>query len=175
MSFDFRIDDSKEIEGVKLITPSMSTDERGDIWTSFTSGKIDTLLPDKMLFTHDKFSESKKNVLRGIHGDEKSWKLVTCIFGEICQVVVDLREGSKTYKRWQKFFINKENQKSVLIPPGVGNAYYVLSKKAVYHYKLAYAGEYLDSDRQFTVPWNDQELGIDWPCANPILSVRDKQ
>ena len=90
-------------------------------------------------------------------------------------MVVDLREGSKTYKRWQKFFINKENQKSVLIPPGVGNAYYVLSKKAVYHYKLAYAGEYLDSDRQFTVPWNDQELGIDWPCANPILSTRDKQ
>ena len=58
-------------------------------------------------FRHDKFSLSRKNVLRGLHGDNKTWKLVTCVYGEIHQVVVDLRETSPTYMKWEKFIINK--------------------------------------------------------------------
>ena len=108
MSIEFDIIESTIISGVYILTPSVSEDARGDIWTSFLKDEVDGLLPDDLFFKHDKFSTSKRNVLRGIHGDTKSWKLVTCVHGEIQQVVVDMRKDSPTYKQWQDFIINKD-------------------------------------------------------------------
>ncbi len=173
MSIDFDIQPSEILEGVKILTPSVFEEARGNIWTSYRADEVDGLLPDGMSFKHDKFSQSKHNVLRGIHGDHKSWKLVTCVYGEIHQVVVDMREGSASYLKWQRFVINRANQHLILIPPGMGNAYYVSAEAAVYHYKLAYQGDYIDADEQFTVPWDDPRLNIDWPTTDPILSARD--
>ena len=173
MSIDFEITQSGVLDGVKIITPSVFEESRGNIWTSFLASELDGLLPDDLAFHHDKFSQSRHNVLRGIHGDHKSWKLVTCVYGEIHQVVVDMREGSPSYLQYERFVINRENQKMILVPPGMGNAYYVSSEAAVYHYKLAYQGGYIDADEQFTVAWNDPRLNIDWPVQDPILSARD--
>jgi dTDP-4-dehydrorhamnose 3,5-epimerase len=153
--------------------PSVSEDVRGNIWTSFLKDKVEVFLPDDLFFKHDKFSASKYNVLRGIHGDTKSWKLVTCVHGEVQQVVVDMRKDSPTYKQWQDFIISKDNQQLILIPPNMGNAYYVKSSEAIYHYKLAYSGDYIDADEQFSVKWNDNTIGINWMSDNPILSNRD--
>ena len=174
MSIEFEIEDSKQIKDVWIITPSISEDERGNIWTSFIKNEIETIISDGLNFKHDKFSTSKKNVLRGIHGDSKSWKLVTCVYGEIQQVVVDMRQDSDTYLQWQDFIINNANQMLILIPPNMGNAYYVKSEEAVYHYKLAYDGEYIDADEQFSIKWNDESIGIKWLTKTPILSERDK-
>ena len=173
MSIQFDIQESTEISGVYILTPSISKDSRGNIWTSFLKDEVEELLPDDLYFKHDKFSTSKHNVLRGIHGDTKSWKLVTCVFGEIHQVVVDMRKKSPTYKQWQSFTISKNNQQLILIPPNMGNAYYVNSSEAVYHYKLAYDGDYIDADEQFSINWNDDSIDIKWPSDNPILSNRD--
>tara|TARA_B110000503_G_C7117603_1_gene401062 strand:- start:767 stop:1294 length:528 start_codon:yes stop_codon:yes gene_type:complete len=173
MSIEFDIHESTEIRGVYIMTPSVSVDARGNIWTSFLKDKVEGLLPDDLFFKHDKFSTSKRNVLRGIHGDTKSWKLVTCVHGEIQQVVVDMRKDSPTYKQWQDFIISKDNQQLILIPPNMGNAYYVNSSEAVYYYKLAYNGDYIDADEQFSVKWNDNTIGINWMSDNPILSNRD--
>jgi dTDP-4-dehydrorhamnose 3,5-epimerase len=173
MSIKFDIKKSENIDGVKVIVPNISSDRRGTIWTSFMKDELQKLLPKGLEFKHDKFSESRQNVLRGIHGDNKSWKLVTAVYGEIQQVVVDYRSDSQTYKKWESYIINKSNQLLVLIPPGVGNAYYVSSNEAVYHYKLAYEGEYLDADSQFTISWDDPEVDIEWKTKNPILSDRD--
>jgi len=174
MSFGFEVVESKNVAGVHSIVPSIATDERGDIWTSFLKDDVEALLPVGLFFKHDKFSQSKHNVLRGIHGDSKSWKLVTCVYGEITQVVVDLRKDSATYLKWQSYKINKAEQKMVLIPPGCGNAYYVSSEHAVYHYKLAYDGEYIDAAEQFSVRWDDPRIGVDWPVTVPVLSERDR-
>ena len=173
MSFGFEIEESENVPGVFAVTPSIASDARGDIWTSFLKDDVEALLPKSLCFKHDKFSQSKHNVLRGIHGDSKSWKLVTCVYGEITQVVVDLRLGSPTYLKWQSYKINKAEQKMVLIPPGCGNAYYVSSEQAVYHYKLAYEGEYIDAAEQFSVRWDDPSIGINWPVGDPVLSERD--
>ena len=171
---DFDIQESTEILGVYILSPSVSEDARGNIWTSFLKGEVEKLLPDSLYFKHDKFSTSKHNVLRGIHGDTKSWKLVTCVYGEIQQVVVDMRQDSPTYQKWQDFIINKNNQQLILIPPNMGNAYYVNSPEVVYHYKYAYNGDYIDADEQFTVDWDDDKIGIRWLSNAPILSNRDK-
>jgi dTDP-4-dehydrorhamnose 3,5-epimerase len=171
MSIEFKIKKSERIDGVMIIEPSVSSDSRGTLWTSYRD--IDNILPNSLKFVHDKFSESKKNVLRGIHGDDKTWKLVTSVYGEIYQVVVDNRKSSPTYMQWEKFIINKDHQSLILVPPGVGNAYYVLSEHAVYHYKLSYVGKYNDVNKQFTLRWDDVNLNIDWPIDTPILSSRD--
>ena len=60
------------------------------------------------------------------------------------------------------------------MPPKMGNSFLVNSEKAIYHYKLAYEGEYLDAEDQFSLKWNDSSLGIEWPIEYPILSNRDK-
>ena len=175
MNIEFEIQESTKINGVYILSPSMSQYARGNIWTSFLKYEVEKLLPDNLFFKHDKFSTSKHNVLRGIHGDTKSWKLVTCVYGEIQQVVVDMRKDSPTYKQWQDFIISKDKQQLILIPPKMGNAYYVNSSEAVYHYKLAYNGDYIDADEQFSVRWNDNTIGINWMCKNPILSNRDEK
>lgn len=56
----------------------------------------------------------------------------------------------------------------------MGNGYCVLSNEAIYHYKLAYAGSYFDSNKQFTFKWNDERMKIKWKINNPILSNRDE-
>ena len=174
MGFGFDIHESKVINGVYIIKPSVAYDNRGNIWTSFLEEEIQSLLPDTIKFKHDKFSRSSENVLRGIHGDNKSWKLVTCVSGGIFQVVVDLRDGSDTFGCYQSFLIDEKNIMSILIPPNMGNAYYVNKSHAVYHYKLAYKGHYIDADDQFSYKWNNPDFNIDWPTNTPILSKRDK-
>ncbi len=174
MSIGFKIKESNKLSGLFVIKPSISFDNRGNIWTSFFRDEIEVLLPDNISFKHDKFSESKKNVLRGIHGDKKSWKLVTCVYGDIDQVVVDNRKESPTYLKWQKFTINNENRILILIPPNMGNSYYVNSDTALYHYKLAYQGDYFDFDQQFSLKWDDPKININWSSDDPILSNRDK-
>ena len=87
---------------------------------------------------------------------------------------MDNRESSDTFLKWESMMLTDRNRKQVLIPPGVGNGFLVMSHRSVFHYKWSYEGEYADVDQQFTIKWNDPTIGIDWPLDNPILSERDK-
>ena len=156
------------ITGVVIREQDTFTDYRGDLYTIWKDGDFD------LKFNHDKVSTSRKNVLRGIHGDQKSWKLVTCLYGEIYFVIVDNRESSDTFTQWESMLLSDRNKRQVLLPPGVGNGFLVMSDTSVFHYKWSYEGEYPDVDKQFTIKWNDPIIGIDWPIQNPILSRRDK-
>mgnify|MGYP003656846266 CR=1 FL=1 len=157
-----------KIDDVKIIESDVYTDYRGDLWTLWKDGD------HGLSFNHDKVSTSRKHVLRGIHGDTKSWKLVTCLYGELYFVVVDNRPDSSTFGVWDWVILDDKTRKQVLLPPGVGNGFIVLSNKSVFHYKWAYEGEYPDVDKQFTIKWNDPWVGINWPIKHPILQKRDK-
>lgn len=170
---DLIIERSKIIPDVLIIRPSMNWDLRGNIYTSFNAELYKDILPKGMQFIHDKFALSKLNVLRGLHGDNKTWKLVSCVCGELYEVVVDMRPESPTYKKWDAFTLNSDDYMQVLIPPRFVNGYYVMSEHSVFHYKLAYEGEYIDAGEQMTIRWDDPELGIAWPCREPILQERD--
>lgn len=173
MSFDFDVRHSKIINGVIKFTPSSFSDSRGKLWTSYSYDLFQSFLPSNLFFNHDKFAETNINVLRGIHYDPKTWKLVTCVHGKITQVAVDMRKDSASYLKWQKYEIDSQKPTLILLPPNIGNAFYVESNVATYHYKLAYDGSYSDAEDQETIYWNDRRLGIDWGIENPILSERD--
>jgi len=159
-----------KFDDIKIFTPSCYSDFRGDLWTLWKEGETFK----NVHFNHDKVSVSRGRVLRGIHGDFKSTKLVSCLYGEIYFVVVDNREDSQTYLQWDWTILSGKNRKSVLLPPGYGNGFYVMSDDAVFHYKWSYSGEYPDVNDQFTIKWNDDRVSIAWPENSPILQMRDR-
>lgn len=171
---DFSITKSERLSDVLIIKPSVFWDLRGNIYSSYNKDIYKEILPKELDFKHDKMAQSKHNVLRGLHGDHKTWKLVSCVWGKLFEVVVDMRPDSKNYKKWDSFYLSSDDYSQVLIPPGFVNGYYVESEQAIFHYKLAYDGEYIDAGEQMTIAWNDSELNIKWPCNNPILQSRDK-
>ena len=165
---------------IKEYTPSAYSDFRGDLYTTW---KKDEFLDNYGInfpgndieFIHDKISTSRNNVLRGIHGDYKSHKLMTCSYGEIYYVVVDNRPDSPTRYQWDWELLSGKNRKMLFIPPGFGSSFYVLSDYMIVNYKWAYEGAYPDVEDQFSLRWNDPILNIHWPvcCLNPIISERD--
>ncbi|MGA3013083.1 MAG: dTDP-4-dehydrorhamnose 3,5-epimerase family protein [Bacteroidales bacterium] len=171
---DFIIEKSRILPDIIIIKPAISWDIRGNIFTSYNQDFYDDALPKKLIFKHDKFAQSRFNVLRGLHGDHKTWKLVSCVFGELFEVVVDVQPNSLTYQKWDAFILSSTKYQQILIPPGYVNGYYVQSDCAVFHYKLAYDGEYIDANEQMTFRWDDPQFNIAWPCKEPVLQERDK-
>ena len=153
---------------IRIFPHNVHHDFRGELWTTW---KQEGFYP-KLDFIHDKVSTSRKNVIRGIHGDFKSWKLIECLYGELYFVVVDNRPESKNYKNWTSMMLSDKTRQSVLVPPGIGNGFCVMSEHSIFHYKWAYEGKYPDVGDQFTLKWNDPELDLEWPIDNPILQKR---
>jgi len=167
------IEISSKINDLKIITPTVFYDFRGEYVETFNqngyvffdcNGK-------KVEFVEDDISLSRQNVLRGLHGDTKTWKLIQCLSGEFYFVVVDMRANSSTYLNWESFTLNERNRKQVIVPAGCANGHLCLSERCIFSYKQS---QYYDGmENQFTVRWNDPKLNIHWPINNPILSQRD--
>ena len=154
---------------VKIYKNRSFRDKRGYYWTSWKKNSIKNLE-----FKHDKFSLSKKNVLRGLHGDKKTWKLISCPYGKFFLVVVNCVKSSKNYLKWKSYILSHKNGLQVLVPPNYANGHLCLSKECLFHYKLSYKGAYVDINKQFSLRWNDPKLKIKWKIKNPIISTRDK-
>lgn len=158
------------LEGILLIERSVFKDHRGTFVEIFNS---DEYIKEgiNIKFVRDCISTSKKNVLRGIHYDNKTWKLIQCMYGEIYFVVIDMRPDSPHYLEWQSFILSDKNRHQVLVPANFGNGHLVLSDHCIFHYKMS---EYYDPKNEKTLKWNDPKAGITWPIKNPILSEKDK-
>ena len=115
---------------------------------------------------------SRKNVLRGIHGDAKTWKLACCLKGQVFSVIVNCDEESEQFGQWESFILSDKNRLQLLVPNKFGNSFLVLSDEAVYHYKQS---RYYDPENlpEFSYKWNDSRFNITWPVDKPILSERD--
>jgi dTDP-4-dehydrorhamnose 3,5-epimerase len=155
---------------VRVYNHTVNYDYRGELWTLW---KEDEFPHTKLKFNHDKVSTSRKDVLRGIHGDYKSWKLVECLYGELYFVIVDNRPESKNYKKWSSMMLSDKTRQSILLPPGFGNGFLVMSEHSIFHYKWYYEGNYPDVEEQFSINWKDPSYNFEWPINNPILSFRD--
>jgi len=164
-----KVEDTR-LAGVRLVTLDVFEDHRGEYVETWN----DKFCRDNGIdvrFLQDDISVSHRNVLRGIHGDEETWKLVSCLYGRFYLVVLNQDKSSAQFGQWIAFTLSDRNRKQVLIPPKFGNGHLVLSDVAIFHYKQT---TYYNPRGQFTRVWNDPELNIWWPVKNPILSKRDE-
>ena len=165
------------IEGVYIIEPTVFGDNRGYFMETYSKKDFEEIGLNYD-FVQDNQSKSKKGVLRGLHFQKENTqaKLVRCIKGEVFDVAVDLRPGSKTYGKWEGVILTEENKKMFMIPRGFAHGFLVLSDEAVFNYKCTdyYAPEYDGGIR-----WNDPMLNIDWKLEeygikDLIVSEKDR-
>ena len=160
-----------KLDGVLLITPDINnTDFRGPYVEpynkkEFAENGINTE------FVVDDFSVSFRGVLRGLHGDHETYKLVSCRLGQLYLVVLNYDEHSPQFGKWQGFALSDTNHQQVLIPPMFANGHLALSERILFCYKQS---EYYHPERQFSVRFDDPRFNIWWPIKNPILSLRDE-
>lgn len=162
--------ETTQLPGVLLIKPSTFSDFRGE-YVEIYNEELYRKNGIEVAFIQDDISMSYKNVLRGIHGDEATWKLISCLHGEFYLVVLNYDKGSRDFGKWQSFTLSDKNRHQVLVPPKFGNGHFVLSERAIFHYKQS---TYYDPGKQFTVKWNDPRFNISWPAKEPVLSKRDE-
>jgi dTDP-4-dehydrorhamnose 3,5-epimerase len=159
-----------KLDKVLLIKPEVYEDFRGE-YVELYSEKLYEEKGIPVKFVQDDISVSKKDVLRGLHGDTKTWKLVSCLHGKFYLVVANCDEKSKNFGKWESFVLSDKNRYQVLIPPLHGNGHLVLSDMTVFHYKQS---TYYSPKTQFTYKWDDPRFKIWWPIKHPILSQRDE-
>jgi dTDP-4-dehydrorhamnose 3,5-epimerase len=160
----------KTDSGLFVIEPHVFEDYRGEYIEIYNENEYQINGID-VHFVQDDISISAKHVLKGIHGDSNTWKLVSCLSGRIYLVVVNCDVDSKDFGKWDSFIISDKNYRQVLLPPKFGNSILTLSDISVFHYKQS---TYYNKSGQFTYKWNDPRFGITWPIDNPILSERDR-
>ncbi len=158
------------LKSVLLIKLDVFEDFRGEYIEIYNEALYNEKGVD-VKFIQDDISVSTRDVLRGIHGDNCTWKLISCLYGRFYLVVVNCDTKSKEFGKWRSFVLSDRNRLQVLVPPTYGNAHLVLSDMAIFHYKQS---TYYEPSKQFTYKWNDTTLKIWWPIKNPILSQRDE-
>jgi dTDP-4-dehydrorhamnose 3,5-epimerase len=160
-----------KLDGVcQIIPPTNFRDFRGS-YVELYNEKLYKEAGIRVDFIQDDISVSHRHVLRGIHGDTETWKLISCLLGSFFLVVVNNDKESAQFGQWASFTLSDENRLQILIPPKFGNGHPVLSEQAIFHYKQS---TYYDRSKQFTLLWNDPRFNIPWPVKNPILSKRDE-
>ncbi len=161
------------IEGLKVITPTVFGDKRGYFMETYNYNDFkDAGIHQE--FVQDNQSASKKGVLRGLHFqiNYPQDKLVRVIRGEVYDVVVDMREGSKTYGQSYGVRLSEENKKMFFIPKNFAHGFLVLSDYAEFVYKCT---DFYHPNDEGGIIWNDPEIGIDWPMEEGMeLTISDK-
>ena len=133
---------------------------------------LEKKIKKRLIFTVT--SKSKRNVLRGLHMQKKlkQGKYISCLKGEILDVVVDCRKKSKTFGKHFKIILSEKNCKSIYIPPGFLHGFLGLGKENIVIYGCT---NYRDQKSEIGVSWNDKDLKINWSIKSPILSKKDNQ
>jgi dTDP-4-dehydrorhamnose 3,5-epimerase len=162
-----------EIPGVILIEPDVYRDERGFFLETYHARKYAAHGLD-VGFVQDNQSSSIKDTLRGLHMQLRNpqGKLVRAVKGSIWDVAVDVRPGSPTVGRWTAVTLTADNFRQLYVPPGCAHGFCVTSDEAEVEYKCTAVYDPAD---EIGVAYDDPQIAIRWPVANPILSHRDRQ
>ncbi len=161
-----------ELPGVKILEPGVFKDERGYFIETYSRKRYEEYGIQKD-FVQDNLSFSKKGVLRGLHyqNPKIQAKLIQVVFGEVFDVVVDIRKDSATFGKWAGIRLSDKNNRQLFVPEGFAHGYCVLSEKAVFTYKCS---RYYSPDCEKGILWSDMDIGIEWPVDMPILSEKDQ-
>lgn len=150
-------------------------DYRGQFEVLYEEVSITRHLDKGTKFVQDNISRSHRGVLRGMHFQQEPYaqgKLVTCLSGEIYDVVVDIRPSSPDFLKWEGFSLSQENGNRLYVPTGFAHGFLAMTDGAVVHYKVT--NEYRP-DAECTIAWNAPDIGIEWPLDGaPIISSKDE-
>lgn len=164
---------SSKIEGIKIIQPSIYSDERGLFFEShnqriFNEHNID------MNFVQDNESHSKIGVLRGLHfqkNEHAQAKLIRVISGEILDIAVDLRKNSTSFGKYFSIILNAENKQQLYIPRGFAHGFVALTDNAITQYKC---DNYYSKNAEAGIIYSDPTLAIDWKIPNNLLRINER-
>lgn len=163
-----------EIAGAFIVELKAYGDSRGYFMETYKKADFD-VAGLRYDFVQDNQSASRKGVLRGLHfqKDHPQAKIVRVFSGEVFDVAVDLRMGSKTYGKWVGTRLSAENRRQLLIPRGFAHGFLVLSDYAELVYKC---DEIYHPEGEGGIAWNDPDIAITWPDVGTlILSEKDKK
>jgi dTDP-4-dehydrorhamnose 3,5-epimerase len=159
------------LPGCRVVEPDVFGDERGFFYESFNHDKLAVhgLAPD---FVQGNVSSSTRGVLRGLHYQwpKPQGKYISVVEGEVWDVAVDIRRGSPSFGRWTAVLLSADNRRHLWVPEGFAHGFVTLSERAVFSYLCTAT---YDREADAAIRWNDGDLAIDWPLAEPTLSGKD--
>ena len=160
------------IKGLFKVMRPIFADERGFFHEIFRKSELEEKLGYEFKICQANHSRSTKGVLRGIH--RATWnKLVTAASGKVQAVIVDLRENSPTFGKWESFILGEEGEQfSLFVPAGCGNSFMALSEVADYVYLV---DDYWAPGKEIGILYNDEDLNISWEIENPNVSEKDQK
>lgn len=161
------------LPGCVVIEPAVFGDERGAFYETFNAERFaEAGLPTR--FVQSNVSTSTRGVLRGLHYQwpRPQGKLVTVLEGEVYDVAVDIRRGSPTFGRHEAVILSAENKRQFWIPEGFAHGFAVLSERAVFNYLCT---DVYVREADAGIAWNDAQVAVDWPVADPQLSDKDQR
>lgn len=161
------------IPGLILFTPAPHRDDRGFFSRTFDAAVARDAGIDPSSFLQDSVSRSRHGVVRGLHVRVASGeaKLVRCSSGAIFDVIVDLRPGSPSFRRWLSFDLDDERQRSIYVPPGCAHGFQALTATADTCYRI---DRLHDPAEDLTIAYDDPELAIPWPQPPTVMSANDR-
>jgi dTDP-4-dehydrorhamnose 3,5-epimerase len=158
---------------VLLIEPQVFGDERGFFQETFHTQRY-AEAGMKLPFVQDNLSRSAHGILRGLHlqNPHAQGKLVSVLEGEVFDVAVDVRVGSPRFGQWVGLYLSAQNHRQLYVPPGFAHGFCVTSEVALFAYKCT---DLYHPETELGVAYDDPELGIAWPLANPLLGAKDQK
>tara|TARA_Y100000589_G_C27195107_1_gene646466 strand:+ start:826 stop:1353 length:528 start_codon:yes stop_codon:yes gene_type:complete len=159
------------LPGVLIIEPKVFGDNRGFFKETFSIERYQQIGID-LPFVQDNHSRSQYGVLRGLHFQKTrpQGKLVSCSFGKVYDVAVDIDPSSSTFGKYVGVELSDNNHLQFWVPPGYAHGFCVLSEVADFQYKCT---DFYFPEDEGGVIWNDSLLGIEWPLDNPQISLKD--
>lgn len=162
------------LNGAYVIEVEPSFDERGFFARCWSADEFEERGLTTRLAQCSISFNSHRNTLRGLHYQNEPYaeaKVVRCSAGAMYDVLVDLRCGSPTYRKWFGVELNAENRKMLYVPKGFAHGFQTLVDNTEVFYQIS---ENYRREASSGVRWNDPSFAIDWPITNPILSERDR-
>ena len=161
------------ISGLRLIERQCLGDSRGFLSRLFCAEELSVAGWHKPISQINLTHTSQSGTVRGMHYQDAShaeMKLVTCLHGEVWDVVVDVRENSKTFLNWYAEILSANNNRALLIPEGFAHGFQALTDNVqlLYCHSAAYS-----PDAEMALNPQDARLSILWPTAITQISDRD--
>jgi dTDP-4-dehydrorhamnose 3,5-epimerase len=158
---------------VLLIEPRVFGDRRGHFLEIFQARRYqENGLPGA--FVQDNVSFSVQGVVRALHYQLRfpQGKLIIPLTGEIWDVVVDVRRGSPTFGKHMSVTLTADPCRQLYVPPGFAHGFAAADGEATVLYKCT---DFYHPEDEHGITWNDPDLAIPWPVANPLLSDKDQK